>query len=77
MVGTNRIKSVSEVQASPMELAEVKHQFCQMAKGEQVFWMESAQDESTGESHTFPTVPETIVDEMFTQAELCEIVLYK
>ena len=77
MLGTNRIKTVSEVQASPIDIEQVKQQFCQMAESEQVFWMESAQDTSTGESHTFSPVPDAIVEELQSQAESCGIVLYK
>ena len=77
MLGTNRVKTISEVQTSPIDISDVKRQFCEMVRGEQVFWMESVQDTTTGESYTFPQVPDTIVHEIQAQAESCGIVLYK
>jgi hypothetical protein len=77
MLGTNRIKTLSEIKASPIGIAEVKQQFCQLAGGEQVFWMENAQDPATGESYTSPQVSSSIIDEIQAQAESCGISLYR
>ena len=76
LVGTNRNKTLAEIRADPIDLTEVKRQFCLLAKGEQVFWMADVRGE-TGEATPFPPVPADLVAELQAQAETCEIVLYR
>ncbi len=42
VLGTNRLKTVDEVQAKPLDLAQLKKELAGLAKGEYVFWMASS-----------------------------------
>jgi hypothetical protein len=76
LIGTNRNKTLVEIQETTLDLDQVKQQFCEMAKGEQVFWMSGVQD-STSKFVPFPPVPADIIAELQAQAESCEIELNK
>jgi hypothetical protein len=73
--GTNRNKTVSEVQDQPLSKAEVEAAFCQMAKGEQVFWMPYAVDADSREHRTFPYPPKEIQKEIQALADRCMVQL--
>ena len=73
--GTNRNKTIAEVKENPLEIRDVKTKFCQMAKGEQIFWMPQAQDSATGESQPFPPPSEEIITEIETFALDCKVEL--
>ena len=73
--GTNRNKSVSEVQEQPLSRAEVQVAFCQMAKKEQVFWMPYAVEADTGQHRSFAYTPEEIQTQIRTFADRCKVQL--
>lgn len=47
VLGTNRLKTVDEVQAKPLDLAQLKKELSQLAKGEYVFWMVSSRRQTS------------------------------
>ncbi len=75
MLGTNRLKTVSEVKENPLNMRDVKTEFCQMATGEQVFWMANARYPATGEPQAFPYPPEVVAEEIETFANACGVEL--
>jgi hypothetical protein len=73
--GTNRNKTVSEVQDRPLSRTELRAAFCTMAKGEQVFWMPYAVEAETGQHRTFPYPPEKIQQQIQALADRCQVQL--
>ena len=73
LMGTNRIKSIEEIQATPLDIEAVKDRFCEMAIGEGVLWMDGIRDSGTEELLPFPTPPQRIVAELEEAAGLCQI----
>ena len=56
--GTNRNKTLEEVQATPLDLQGVKNAIAQMAVGESLFWMNSVYDTSSGQTLQLPFPPD-------------------
>lgn len=75
MYGTNRVKTVEEVQADAMDIEGVKQSFCEMAVGEMVIWILEAMNYSSGNYVKLPFPPQGLVSEMEEQAAQCEIEL--
>jgi hypothetical protein len=73
--GTNRNKTVTEVQDQPLSMVEIEAAFCTMAKGEQVFWMPYAVEADSREHRTFPHPPKEIQKEIQALADRCQVQL--
>jgi hypothetical protein len=73
--GTNRNKTVTEVQERPLSRTELRAAFCTMAKNEQVFWMPYAVEADTGQHRTFPYPPEEVQQEIQALADRCKVQL--
>lgn len=73
--GTNRNKTVTEVQDQQLRKAEVEAAFCQMAKGEQVFWIPYAVEADSREHRKFPYPPKEIQKEIQVFADRCQVQL--
>jgi len=74
LVGTNRNKTLDEVQRAPLELHDIKKEIGELAVGESLFWMNSVFDEKTGQMVTLPYPPEYVMDEL--QVVACEKQVY-
>ena len=74
--GTNRNKTLEEVQATPLDLQGVKNAIAKMAVGESLFWMNSVYDTSSGQTLQLPFPPGTIVDELTEFAREKQVDLY-
>lgn len=75
MLGTNRLKIISEVKDNALRMHDVKKKFCRMAKGEQILWITSAQDPNAGEQQPLPYPPEGIINEIKGFTETCDVKL--
>ena len=75
MDGTNRLKTVEEVQGNALDIEGVKYRFCEMAIGETVFWIHGAMDNSSGDLVKFIFPPQSLVRELEEHAAQCEIEL--
>jgi hypothetical protein len=75
MYGTNRVKTVEEVQANAMDFEGVMQSFCEMAVGEMVIWKLEAMNYSSGDFVKLPFPPQGLVSELEEQAAQCEIEL--
>jgi hypothetical protein len=75
MCGTNRVKTVEEVQANAMDIQGVKQSFCEMAVGEMVIWILEAMNYSSGDFVKLPFPTQGLVSELEEQAAQCEIEL--
>jgi diacylglycerol kinase len=64
LVGTNRNKTLDEVQAAPLDLPGVKEVIGRMAVGESLFWMQNTFDEQSGQLMTLPFPPEAVTREL-------------
>jgi hypothetical protein len=64
LAGTNRNKSLDEVQAAPLDLGEVKEAIEKMAVGESLFWMQTAFDQKSDQMVTLPVPPEDVIREL-------------
>jgi hypothetical protein len=73
--GTNRNKTVTEVQERPLSRTELRAAFCTMAKDEQVFWMPYAVDADSREHRTFPYPPEEVQQQIQALADRCQVQL--
>jgi len=74
--GTNRNKTLAEVQTAPLDLEDVKIAIGKMAVGEALFWMNKVYDTSSSQIVNLPFPPDTVVNELkdFTrekQVDLC------
>jgi len=74
--GTNRNKTLEEVQATPLDLQGVKITITKMAVGESLFWMNSVSDPSLGQTLKLPFPPNTIVDELTNFARKKQVAIY-
>lgn len=75
MYGTNRVKTVEEVQANAMDIEGVKQSFCEMAVGEMVIWILEAMNHSSGDFVKLPIPPQGLVSKLEEQAAQCDIEL--
>jgi diacylglycerol kinase len=64
LIGTNRNKTLAEVQAAPLDLQGVKAAMSQMAVGESLFWLSSVFDPSSSETVNMPLPPQDVVREL-------------
>lgn len=64
LIGTNRNKTLAEVQAAPLDLQGVKDEIVQMAAGESLFWIRSVLDKTSNETINMPLPPAKFVDEI-------------
>ena len=74
--GTNRNKTLEEVQAMPLDLQGVKNAIAKMAVGELLFWTNSVYDTSSGQTLHLPFPPGTVVDELKEFAREKQVELY-
>jgi len=76
LLGTNRLKSVAEVQEDPLTLAQLKTAISSLAQGESLFWLNRV-DESTKEQGfelAFP--PRQVIAELQHYAAAHQITLH-
>jgi len=76
LTGTNRLKSAEEVLANPLDIEEVKEGLCQLAVGEQVFWIDWEISYANGEGFELDRPPREMMDEVFDHAASCEVDLF-
>jgi hypothetical protein len=76
LIGTNRIKLGEEVLANPLDIEEAKEELCQLAVGEQVFWIDWELTFSNGEDFVLDKPPREIIDELIDHAARCEVDLF-
>ena len=76
LVGTNRNKSLDEVQATPLGLVEVKEAIAKMAVGESLFWMQDVFDTSSNQMVAMPVPPEDVIRELQEFARDKQVDLY-
>jgi len=76
LVGTNRNKTLEEVQATPLDLQGVKSAIAQLAVGESLFWINSVYDTSSSQIVNLPFPPDTVVNELMGFAHEQQIDLY-
>ena len=73
LAGTNRLKTVNEVQAETMDLTSLKQKLCELSISESVFWMSGAQNEMTGQQVDFPLPSASLTAELEKEAATCQI----
>lgn len=76
LVGTNRNKTLEEVQATPLDLQSVKTEIAQMAVGESFFWMNSVYDTRSNQTLNLPFPPDEVVHELLEFAREEQVDLY-
>lgn len=64
LVGTNRNKTLDEVQSAPLDLQRVKGAIEELAVGESLFWMQSVFDAGSGQMVKLPFPPEAVSREL-------------
>jgi len=64
LVGTNRNKTLDEIQAALLDLHDVKVAIAQLAVGESLFWMNSVYDTSSGQTVNLPFPPDKVINEL-------------
>jgi diacylglycerol kinase (ATP) len=74
--GTNRNKTLEEVQVTPLDLQGVKNAIAKMAVGEALFWTNSVYDTSSGQTLHLAFPPGTVVDELKEFAREKQVELY-
>jgi hypothetical protein len=74
--GTNRNKTLAEIQATPLDSQGVKNAIARMAVGESLFWTNNVYDPSSGQTVKLPFPPETVVNELKEFAHEKQIDLY-
>jgi predicted PurR-regulated permease PerM len=77
LVGTNRNKTLDEIQSTPLDLQGVKDAIVRMAVGESLFWTNTVYDPSSSQSVNFVFPPETVVNELkeFSHAQQVDLYL--
>jgi len=76
LVGTNRNKTLEEVQTTPLDLQDVKIAIARMAVGESLFWMNNIYDANLGQTLNLPLPPKAVVDELIGFAHEHQVDLY-
>src|SRR5260221_2685031 len=74
--GTNRNKTLTEIQATSLDLQGVKNAIARMAIGESLFWTNNVYDTSSDQSVNLPFPPDTVVNELKELAHEKQIDLY-
>jgi len=76
LVGTNRNKTLDEVQAVPLDSQGVKDEIGKLAVGESLFWMNSVFDAESGQMVSLPFPPRALTDELQELAREKQVRLY-
>ena len=76
LAGTNRNKTLDEVQAAPLDLQGVQIAIARMAVGESLFWMNNVYDTESSQTLNLPLPPDVIVDELMGFAHAKQVDLY-
>ena len=76
LVGTNRNKTLDEVQAAPLDLEEIEEEIGKLAIGESLFWMNSVFDAESGQMVALPFPPRALTDELQELAREKQVRLY-
>jgi len=74
--GINRIKTLEEVQAMPLDLQGVKDAIAKMAVGESLFWMNRVQETVSDQMQQLSLPPDEVVDELKEFAREKRVELY-
>ena len=74
--GTNRNKTLVEIQATPLDSQGVKNAIARMAVGESLFWTNNVYDPSSGQTVKLPFPSEAVVNELKEFAHEKQIDLY-
>jgi diacylglycerol kinase len=74
--GTNRNKTLDEVQAVPFDLQGVKTAIGQLAIGESLFWMNNVLDVSSNQMMGLPFPPDAVIHELQAFAREKQVDLY-
>jgi len=74
--GTNRNKTLEEVQAMPIDLQDVKTEIGRLAIGESLIWMNSVYDTRSGETLNLPYPPDSVIHELQNFAREKQINIY-
>ncbi len=74
--GTNRNKTLVEIQATPLDSQGVKNAIARMAVGESLFWTNNVYDMSSGQIVNLPFPSQTVVNELKELAHEKKIDLY-
>jgi diacylglycerol kinase (ATP) len=76
LVGTNRNKTLEEVQSTPLDLQGVKNAIAQLAIGESLFWINNVYDAISSQTVNLPFPPDTVVNEIKDFAREKQVDLY-
>ena len=76
LVGTNRNKTLGEVQSTPLDLQSVKTAIAQLAVGESLFWTNNVYDTSSSQTVSLPFPPDTVINELKDFAREQQVDLY-
>ena len=74
--GTNRNKTLEEVQAKPLDLQGVKNAIAKMAVDESLFWTNKVQDTASGQMLQLSFPPDEVVDELTEFAREKQVEIY-
>jgi diacylglycerol kinase len=74
--GTNRNKTMEEVQVTPLDLQGVKNAIARMAVGESLFWIKSVYDTGSSKTVNLSFPPDAIVGELMGFAREKQVDLY-
>ena len=73
LYGTNRLKTIQEVQSHGLDMATIEKCLCSMAESENVFWGNSTIDDAAGQTLPLPHPPEDIIIDIIARAENCRV----
>jgi hypothetical protein len=76
LVGTNRMKSIPEIQDKPMDLDQVKVRVSNMAVGESLFWLNRAEVSSVNGYFELAFPPTEVIEELKTYAADHQVYLF-
>jgi diacylglycerol kinase (ATP) len=76
LVGTNRNKTLDEVQMTPLDLRETKKEIGKLSVGESLFWMNSVFDVEKGQMVPLPYPPDSVLTELREVAREKRVTLY-
>ena len=76
LIGTNRIKSIAEIQANPMNLDQVKAAISNLAAGESLFWTDRAEESSVNGHFELAFPPSDVVEELKAYAADHQVSLF-
>lgn len=76
LIGTNRVKSMDEILAKPLDFEEVKAALSKMAVGESVFWFNRALESSDEEALILSFPPKEVVEALKQHASTCQVTLH-